>query len=221
MSLDFVFMKQHVPEFFDALILTLNIGLIGIMISVFIGVFNNFIYLMNNKLLSRIIRAYTEVSRNTPFLIQLFFLYFALPSIGIKLSGFATAVIGLSFLGGGYMTETFRSGIEAVSKNQVEAGLSIGLSKMEVLRYIVLPQAVNITIPALITNFIFLLKETSVVSAIAVKELIFTTTSLIAIYYKTYEMLLLLTIFYIILFLPISLLFTFVERRMKYGQYGS
>ncbi|MED4534296.1 amino acid ABC transporter permease [Metabacillus fastidiosus] len=221
MSLDFVFMKQHVPEFFDALILTLNIGLVGIMISVFIGVFNNFIYLMNNKLLSRIIRAYTEVSRNTPFLIQLFFLYFALPSIGIKLSGFATAVIGLSFLGGGYMTETFRSGIEAVSKNQVEAGLSIGLSKMEVLRYIVLPQAVNITIPALITNFIFLLKETSVVSAIAVKELIFTTTSLIAIYYKTYEMLLLLTIFYIILFLPISLLFTFVERRMKYGQYGS
>ncbi|KMT21986.1 amino acid ABC transporter permease [Clostridium cylindrosporum] len=221
MNLDLSFMQKHIPVFIDASILTFQIALIAIALSIGIAIMNNFIYQLNIKPLSFIVKAYVEVARNTPFLIQLFFLYFVLPTFGIKLSGFVAATIGLSFLGGGYMTESFRAGIEAISKPQIESGLSIGLSRFELLKYVILPQAVNISIPALITNAIFLLKETSVASAIAVPELLHTTTGLIAIYYKTYEMLLMLTIFYVVLFVPISLLLSFLERRMKYGQYGA
>ncbi|KNF08108.1 putative glutamine ABC transporter permease protein GlnM [Gottschalkia purinilytica] len=221
MSLDIEFIKSQLPLFKDAAILTIEIASIGIILSIIIGIINNAIYLLNIRPLSKLIHGYVEVSRNTPFLIQLFFLYFALPSIGIKLSSFVTAILGLSFLGGSYMTETFRSGIEAVPKSQIESALSVGLSKWQILRFIILPQAINICIPSLINNFIFLLKETSVVSAIAVPELLHTTTSLISLYYKTYEMLVTLTVFYLILFLPVSFFLSFIERRMKYGQYGA
>ncbi|WP_302848185.1 amino acid ABC transporter permease [Paenibacillus naphthalenovorans] len=161
------------------------------------------------------------MARNTPLLIQLFFLYFALPSLGIKIPGDTTAIIAMTFLGGGYMTEVFRSGLEAVQKSKVEAGLAIGLSKGQLLRFILLPQAVRISIPAFIGNFIFLLKETSVVSAIAIPELLYTTTDLIATYYKTFEMFIMLAAFYLILILPLSLCLSFFERKLTYGQFGN
>lgn len=118
------------------------------------------------------------------------------------------------------MTEAFRAGIEAVGQRQIEAGLSIGLSDWKLMRHVVLPQALSIATPAYTANCIFLLKETSIVGAVTVPELLFTTNSLIAIYYKTYEMLLMLTIAYLILILPISLLLAWVEKRVNYAQYG-
>ena len=157
-----------------------------------------------------------EVARNTPLLIQLFFLYFGLPSLGIKLSNFSIALLAM-FLGGGYMTEVIRSGLDSISKSQVESGYAIGLNKWQLFRFVVLPQAATISAPALFANFIFLLKETSIVSAIAVPELLYTTTNLISIYYKTSEMLIMLTASYIFLFVPLSFLLSWLERRNRYG----
>ncbi|WP_027633758.1 amino acid ABC transporter permease [Clostridium hydrogeniformans] len=221
MEIDLLYMRDHIPLFVKSAIITLQIAFLGIFFSLLVGVINNCIYFFKLKTLSFVVRIYVELSRNTPLLVQLFFLYFALPTLGIKLSSFSTAVIGLTFLGGSYITETFRSGMEAVSNGQVEAGLSIGLSRVQILRYVIVPQAITISIPALIANGIFLLKETSVVSAIAVHELLYATTSLIAIDYKTAEALILLTLSYVIIFLPLSLILTLVERRMKCGQYGN
>ncbi len=220
MPLDFQFMKAQIPLFIHAAVLTLEIAFISILASIIIGVINSIICYYRVKFLSGLVRTYVEVSRNTPLLIQLFFLYFALPTFGIKLSGYSCAVIGLMFLGGGYMTEAFRAGIEAVSKNQIEAGLSIGLTGSKLMHYVILPQAIGVAIPAITANCIFLLKETSIVSAVAVPELLYTTNSLIAIYYKTYEMLLMLTVSYLILILPISFLLSWAERRVKYAQFG-
>ena len=168
------------------------------------------------KILNKITAAYVEISRNTPLLIQIFFLYFGLPALGIKLNNYTCALIGIIFLGGSYMTEAFRAGLESIEKVQIESGLSLGLSKKQLMRYVVFPQAFRIALPAVGANFIFLLKETSVVSAISVAELLYTTNSLIAIYYKTYEMLFLLVISYFILIGPLSFILYITERRMKY-----
>lgn len=97
---------------------------------------------------------------------------------------------------------------------------SIGLSEGQLLRHVVLPQAGILSLPALFANFVFLLKETTVVSAVAVPEILYTTKNYIALYYKTYEMLTVLTLLCVLLFLPLSLLLRYIERRLQHGQFG-
>ncbi|MGE1008138.1 amino acid ABC transporter permease [Bacillus cereus] len=220
MEIDIHFMKEQIPLFLDSALLTLKIACIAIIISLLIASINGLILFFRIRILHKVIRAYVEVARNTPLLIQLFFLYFGLPSLGIKLSNFSIALLAMCFLGGGYMTEVIRSGLDSISKSQVESGYAIGLNKWQLFRFVILPQAATISAPALFANFIFLLKETSIASAIAVPELLYTTTNLISIYYKTSEMLIMLTASYIFLFVPLSFLLSWLERRNRYGQFG-
>lgn len=221
MNFDTDFMIRHIPDFVRAVGLTLRLGLVAILLSLVIAVVYAIILYFRVPVLKTIVRAHVEVARNTPLLIQLFFLYYGLPSLGVKLSGMTVSFIAMAFLGGGYLTEVFRSGLEAVDKSQEESGLAIGLSRWQLFRHIVLPQAVRIAIPSLFANFIFLLKETTIVSAIAVPELLYTTTSYISLYYKTYEMLLMMTICYLIIFLPLSFALSWIERRFRHGAYGN
>lgn len=221
MTFDLQFVLEHIPDFIRAIGVTFEISGIVILTSMLVATVNSAILFFKIHPLTYLVRLYVEVARNTPLLIQLFFVYFALPSLGIKLSNFTTAILAMTFLGGGYFTEVFRAGVEAVSASQRESGLALGLSKWQLLRHIVLPQALRISTPALCANAIFLMKETTVVSAIAIPELLYTTTNYIALYYKTYEMLLLMTCSYLIMFLPLSFLLTWLERRFQYGQFGT
>ncbi len=221
MTLDTAFMLDHLPDFGHAALVTLAVAGIAIVASLLVAALNSAVLFFRVRGLTWVVRAYVELARNTPLLIQLFFVYFALPSLGIHLSNYATAVLALTFLGGGYFTEVFRAGIEAVSGSQKESGLAIGLSRWQLFRIVVLPQALRIATPSLFANFIFLLKETTVVSAVAIPEILYTTTNYIALYYKTYEMLLLMTFLYLLLFLPLSFLLSWVERRFRHGQFGT
>jgi len=221
MTLDTSFMLEHVPDFLHAALVTIGIAGAAIAASLLVAVFNSILLYFRVPILTAIVRAYIEVARNTPLLIQLFFLYFALPSIGIRMSSYTTALLAMTFLGGGYLTEVFRAGIEAVPKSQLESGLALGLSRWQLFRDIVLPQALRIATPSLFANFIFLLKETTVVSAVAVPEILYTTTNYIALYYKTYEMLLMMTALYLLLFLPLSFVLSWLERRFQHGQFGT
>jgi polar amino acid transport system permease protein len=168
--------------------------------------------------LDKIVGFYIELSRNTPLLIQLFFLYFGLPKVGIVLTSEQCGVIGLAFLGGSYMAEAFRSGLDNVESIQIQSALSLGMKKSQAFRYVILPQAVSNSIPAFCANIIFLIKETSVFSAVALADLMFITKDLIGIYYKTDEALFMLVIAYLIILLPISLICSLVERRVSYGR---
>ena len=217
MQFDTEFMIEHIPDFVRAAGLTLWIGAIAILLSLAVAVLYVLILYFRIPVLRRMVRIHVEVARNTPLLIQLFFLYYGLPSVGIKLSEMTVVFIAMMFLGGGYFTEVLRSGLEAVAKSQEESGLAIGLSRWQLFRYIVMPQAVRIVIPSLFTNVIFLLKETTVVSAVAVPELLYTTTGYIALYYKTYEMLFMMTACYLIIFVPLSFLLSYIERRYQNG----
>ena len=118
------------------------------------------------------------------------------------------------------MTETFRSGLGAIDSIQSESALSLGMKKHQVFFYVILPQAISISIPGFMANIIFLLKETSVFSAISLMDLMFTAKDLIGLEYKTIEALFLLVVFYLIMLLPVSLLGTYIERRVRYAAYG-
>lgn len=218
--MDYKFIVDNIPMFINGLVITVKLAFIGIVLSFILGILTSIIIYFKIPILKRIASAYIEVARNTPLLLQLFFLYYGLTKLGVTLSGFTCGIIGLGFLGGGYMAESIRGGLETVSKSQIESGLSLGLSKFKIFRYIIFPQGFSVSVPSLGANCLFLLKETSVVGAIAVADLMFVAKDLIGMYYKTSEALLVLVVCYLIILLPMSILIRFIERRSRYGQYG-
>ena len=211
------FMIDALPLYAEALKLTLNISFWGILFAIILGIFCALVEYYKIPILKKLVHFYIELSRNTPLLIQLFFLYYGFPQVGIKLEAEPCAIIGISFLGGSYMSEAIRAGFESIKKSQIEAGLSIGLNNWQLMRYIIFPQAFKFAIPAFIANIIFLLKETSVVSAIALADIMFVTKDLIGMYYKTTESLFMLVLAYLLLLLPLSLFFTYLERRLNHA----
>ena len=118
------------------------------------------------------------------------------------------------------MAESFRSGLEAVSQTQYEVGLSIGLTPFQVFRYVVLPQAVAVALPSFSANVIFLIKETSVFSAVALADLMYVAKDLMGLYYETDVALGMLVVAYLLMLLPISLVFSWIERRLRYAGFG-
>ena len=155
--------------------------------------------------LRQIVGVYIQLSCNTPLLVQLFFIYYGLPKVGIRTNAEICGIAGLAFLGGSYMAEAFRSGLEAIEPIQTESAYSLGMNRWQTMRYIILPQAMSTSMPAFMANVIFLLKETSVFSAISLMDLMFTAKDLIGMYSKTIECLFLLVVFYLIILLPVSI----------------
>ena len=209
------FILKYLPMYEKAAWLTLRIGLLGIVFAIIVGFVCSTIQYYKVPVLRQIVAVYIELSRNTPLLVQLFFIYYGLPKIGIQTNAEACGVAGLAFLGGSYMAEAFRSGLEAIEPIQTESAYSLGMNRYQTMRYIILPQAMSISVPAFVANVIFLLKETSVFSAISLMDLMFTAKDLIGLYYKTTESLFLLVVFNLILLLPISKLCSLLEVLLK------
>lgn len=208
------------PQFASAMVTTLQISIISIILAILVGLICSILITYRVRVFDKIVKIYIELSRNTPLLIQLFFLYYGLPKLGIKIDGFSCGVIGLTFLGGSYMAEAFRAGLQAVAKGQIDSGESIGLNPLQVFQYVIFPQALAISIPAIGANCLFLIKESSVVSAIAVVELLFVTKDLIGMDYKTTEALFLLIMSYLIILLPVSILTSYLEYRSRKVSHG-
>ena len=214
------FIIKYLPLYQKAAVLTVKIGVIGIVFAVLVGLVCAAVQYYKIPVARQITAVYIELSRNTPLLVQLFFLYYGFPKIGVRLSAEVCGAVGLAFLGGSYMAEAFRSGIEAVDDIQKESALSLGLNSRQILGYVILPQALSTSVPALVANIIFLLKETSVFSAISLMDLMFTAKDLIGLYYKTTESLFLLVVFYLLILLPVSIVGTLLERRLRYAGFG-
>lgn len=213
--MDFQFIEKYVPLYVAAGKLTLCIACIGIVLSILIGILASAVLYYRIPFLKRLVSVYVELSRNTPLLVQLFFLYFGLPKMGIRWSSEVCGIVGLSFLGGAYMTESFRAALSTVEKGQLESAKSLGLHPIQILRYVLLPEAITVAVPSIVANMIFLIKETSVFSGIALKDLMYEAKDLIGLYYKTEESLVMLVVAYLILLLPVSILGTVLERRVK------
>lgn len=215
------FIAEYLPMYERAAILTVQLGVIGIVFAILVGLICAMIQYYKIPVARQIVAVYIELSRNTPLLVQLFFIYYGLPKLGANLSPEVCGIIGLAFLGGSYMAESFRSGLETIAPIQRESALSLGMTNRQAMQYIILPQAVSTSVPAFVANVIFLLKETSVFSAISLMDLMFTAKDLIGLYYKTVESLFLLVVFYLIILLPVSILGSLLERRMRHAGFGS
>lgn len=218
---DWQFILEYFPLYVEAAKLTIKLAVVGIIAATITGLLCSLIKELNIPILKNLVQFYIELSRNTPLLIQLFFLYFGLPKVGILLSSEQCAIIGLTFLGGSYMAEAFRSGIDNVPTSQRESAYSLGMTNRQTFFRIILPQAVATSMPAFSANVIFLIKETSVFSVVALADLMYIAKDLIGIYYKTDEALLMLVVAYLVVLLPISIISSWMERRVRYAGFGN
>ena len=217
MNLDIL--ARYAPMYVDAAILTLRIAAIGILGSLVLGLLVAAIRHYRIPVATQIGAAYVELSRNTPLLVQLFFIYFGLPRVGIKWSGETCAIVGLIFLGGAYMAEALR--LDSIATIQWESASALGLTRTQTLRHVALPQAIATSVPPLAANVIFLIKETSVVSVVALPDLVYVAKDLIGMSYNTSEALILLVVAYLVILLPVSIAARLVEKKVRRGGFGN
>jgi polar amino acid transport system substrate-binding protein len=193
---------------------TLEISLAAMVLAVALGLVLALMRLYGGGILSLAALLYIEVIRGTPLLIQLFFIFYALPYVGLKLSPFVAAVLGLGLNYAAYEAENYRGGIAGVPKSQSEAGLALGLTQGQTVRHIVIPQALRIVIPPITNDFISLLKDSSLVSVITMVELTKLYGQLASTYYDFLGTGILVAAFYLLLGLPFVRLARYVERRL-------
>lgn len=218
--MDWTIIQQSLPNFAQGFKLTLWLSLVGIVGSIIVGIITSLVQYFRVPGLRQVLNVYVEVARNTPLLIQLFFLYYAFPVMGIKMTAETCGIIGLIFLGGAYMAEGFTGGFNGVSQTQIDAGEALGMNQYQLARYVILPQGLSLSVPALAANIIFLIKETSIFSVIAIPELTNTALDLIGMYYRSNEYLFVLVIAYAIILIPVILLLDWLERSVRYGSFG-
>jgi polar amino acid transport system permease protein len=218
---DFSVIQQSLPLFWHAFLTTLWLSAVGIALAAMIGVLCALVRYFDIPVATRLASAYEELFRNTPLLIQLFFLFYALPTLGITLSAYTCAVVGLALLGGAYMAGAFRGGFGGVPRIQTESARALGLTRVQNARFVLLPQGLTLSIAPFAANAIFLVKETSIFTAIAVPELTNEARDLIGMYYHTDEYLLMLVLGYAAILIPLSIGLTLLERRVRSGAFGN
>jgi len=160
-----------------------------------------------------LINAYIELIRNTPFLVQLFFFYFALPALGVRWSAHTAALAAMVVNLGAYATEIIRAGIESIPKGQIEAGLALNLNAVDIFRFVILKPALRAIYPALTSQFILLMLASSVVSAISADDLTSVAANLQSQTFRSFEIYIVVAVIYLVLSLLFSALFRLIQRR--------
>ncbi|MGN6450191.1 MAG: amino acid ABC transporter permease [Brucella intermedia] len=159
-----------------------------------------------------VIDAYIEIIRNTPFLVQIFFIFFGLPSAGLRLSPNSAALLALVVNFGAYGTEIIRAGIESIHKGQVEAGTALGLSRLQVFRYVIMKPALRTVYPSLTSQFIYLMLTSSVVSVISANELAAAGNDLQSATFASFEVYIVITLMYLVMSIGFSAVFALIEK---------
>jgi len=202
-------------------LITLKITVVSFLISLAIGITVGIARSRPGKL-RYFFAPYVEFFRGTPLLIQLFFIYYALPVTGLTLQNMTAAYVGIGLCGGAYIAEIIRAALLAVPKEQEEAARSCGLSSFQTLHHIVLPQAMRVAIPPLMNAFASQLKETSLVSVLAINELTRTGQIVYSRTFRPFEIYLAVAFIYFAMTFSVSLFSRYMERVFKVrGSIGS
>ena len=206
-------------NFVNGLGTTLTLALISVAIGCLIGAIVAIMRLSKSKLLGAIATVYTEIIRDTPLLLQLYFFYFLLPDLlpALKLSKFTCIAVALIFNSGAYMSEVFRSGIQSIDRGQTEAARSLGLSASQTMIRIILPQAFKNVLPAMCNEFVAVTKETSLASTFYVGDLMTQYQTISGKTYLVIEPLVIIGVIYFVVTFTMSKLIAVLERRLKSG----
>lgn len=210
--LDFSVVFEKMPDLLMAALATIGLALAGMSLALVIGVVGVAARTSSIRLLRTVVIAFVEVVRNTPFLVQIFFIFFALPMMGIRLNPTVTAIIALGINGGAYAIEIIRGGVDSIHKGQVEAGLALGLHKAQVFRLIVLKPALRAIYPSLTSQFIMLTLTTSVCTSIAAYELTSVAQIIESDTFRSFEVYFTITLMYLVISWMMMGLFALISR---------
>ena len=158
---------DNLPLLLHGALLTIRLSALAMLFGAVVGVLGAAVSTSSSRWARGIVRAYVEVIRNTPFLVQLFIIYFSLPAIGLRFRADQAALLGMTINLGAYATEIIRGGIESIPAGQIEAGRALGLRRWHIFRFIVLLPALRVVYPALVSQFILLMLGSSVISSIS------------------------------------------------------
>ena len=199
--MNYVFHFNVVFDNFGAILqgalLTLEIALAATVMGLLIGIVGAGLKATKVRPVIVVVDIYVEFIRNTPFLVQLFIVFFGFPSLGIRISALEAAILTLGVHLGAYAVEVVRAGIESIHHGQVEGGLSLGMSGLQVFRYIILMPALKTVYPSLVSLFVLIMLDTSIVSAIGVEELTFVGKYLQSRTFRDFEILFSITLVYL------------------------
>ena len=201
-KLDFSVVLDALPQLLWGCLGTLWLALAGMSLAMAIGVLGVMARGSQMRWLRSLMIAFIELIRNTPFLVQIFFLYFALPQLGLKLNPTITAIIALGLNGGAYAIEIIRGGVQSIHKGQVEAGLALGLHKAQVFRMIVLKPALRAIYPSLTGQFIMLTLTTSICSSVSAYELTSVAQRIDSDTFRSFEVYFTVTLMYLVISSP-------------------
>ncbi|MCD1262259.1 ABC transporter permease subunit [Shinella sp. AETb1-6] len=210
---DFGVVFERAPELLWATLGTFGLAFAGMALALVIGVVGVIGRTSPNKIVRAPVIAFVEIVRNTPFLVQIFYIYFALPLMGIRLNPTTTAIIALGINGGAYAIEIIRGGVESISKGQVEAGYALGLHKADVFRLIVLKPALRAIYPSLTSQFIMLTLTTSVCTSIAAYELTSAAQRIESDTFRSFEVYFIVTGIYLVISTVMMGIFALISRR--------
>lgn len=192
--------------------MTIRLSASAMAIGLVVAVFGAWAKTSGPSLLRGLVSGYVEIIRNTPFLVQIFFIYFGLPSLGLKLDPYGAALLAMVINVGAYATEIIRAGIESIPKGQLEAGFALGLKPRQSFRYIVIKPALRTVYPALTSQFIFLMLTSSVVSVISAGDLTAVGATIGSQTFASFEVYFLITAMYFAMSMGFSSLFAIIER---------
>ncbi|MTI16440.1 amino acid ABC transporter permease [Rhodobacteraceae bacterium RKSG542] len=212
--MDIELMQRVAPFFLEAAWVTLELAVLSTLLGLTLGAIAASAKLYGNVVFRSIATVYVSVIRGTPCLIQLFILYFGGPQIGINLDPFSAGVIGLGINIGAYMTETIRGAIIAVDSGQMEAARTLGLSKFQAVRKVILPQAARLMVRPLGVNINAQIKATALVSAISVVDLTYTAQRYIGSTYKPFEMFILAGVLYMVIITLTGMIVSWLNKRV-------
>ncbi len=219
---DFIsFFAQSLPKLLDGLSITLFLTFLSLILGFLLGISLTLGRIYTPKIISWLCIGYIEIIRGTPLLVQLFILYFGLPSVGIRLTPIIAAVIGLSLNSGAYQAEYLRGSIQSIKSGQMIAARTLGMTKTQAVAHVLLPQALRTSIPAWSNELIYLLKYTSIAYIIQVVELTAEGKFIAADTFRYIEIFTMIAIIYLILTVLFTEIIDRIENRIRIPGLGT
>ncbi len=209
---------EYLPLYGECFLATLWLSGLSLLGAILVGIIACAMRLSQSRIISKAAGVYIESIRSTPLLAQLYFFYFGLPSLGVMLPEWVTGVIALTLNSGAYYAEIIRSGIQAIHLGQIEAGISSGLSYFQRMRYIILPQALGMTIRPMLGQAIVLVKDSSLLSLISIVELTRAGQTLTSERFMPTEGFLTTAVFYLIIYYMLKAFSNWSEKRLVFKE---
>lgn len=207
--------RAFAPQLLAGTAVTIQLTLFSMAVALVVGLVVALARISRHALLRLPATIYVEFMRGTPLLLQLFYIYYVLPFFGIRMEAFTAGVLGLSLNYAAYLSEVYRSGIQAIPIGQREAALSLGMSPALVMRRIILPQALRIVVPPIGNYFIALFKDSALAAVITIPELLRRGNLLAASTFKHFEIYTMVALIYLLISYPASLGVSYLERRLR------